>query len=121
MAIQKINAQPSFSGKLSANTIKKFAEELGSEGYDAAKSFRAGKNKHDSINIIYDIYPAMDVYRGQIAMTDTYMEVSNVKSKKPPIRFLLSKGKMPIGQEMLDLISSKMKFLDKMKNKSKNK
>lgn len=120
MQVQKISAQPSFIGKLSANAIKKFAEALGSEGADAAKKFRAGKNKHDSIDIIYNTYPVMDVYMGKISMTDTYMEVSNPKSKKFPVRVLLSKGKLPIGEEMLDLISAKMKFLDKVKSKSKN-
>ena len=47
------------------------------------------------------------------------MEVSNSHSKKPPVRLLLAKGKMPFGQDMLDLIRVKMKIVDKLKNKTK--
>lgn len=119
MSIQKINSQPAFSGKLSANTVKKFAEALGDNGLKTAGKFRAGKNKHDNIDVIYHLYPEIDIYKGKIPMTDTYMEVSNSHSKKPPVRLLLAKGKMPFGQDMLDLIRVKMKIVDKLKNKTK--
>lgn len=121
MVIQKVNSNPSFSGMLSAGTIKGFAEALGDDGVAMAKKFRAGKNKHDKINVIYDNYPLYDQYRGKVMQTDTYIQVANTFGKKPPIRVKLAKGKLPYGQEMLDVIAEKMNFVDLLKGKLKSK
>lgn len=119
MTIQKLNSNPAFSGKLSSQTVKKFSEALGEEGAKTAKKFRAGKNKQDKISVIYDSYPQNDIYRGKYLVTDTYMEVVNPSAKKPPLRVLLANGKLPFTEHMLELIESKMKLVDKIKNKVK--
>lgn len=108
-------SQPSFSGSFSQRTIKMAYDALGEEGAKAAKKFRAGRNKYEKISVIYDRKPAQTLYHGQVIHTDTYMEVSNPRSKKPPIRVILAEGKLPFGQEMLDVISKKMEFLDNLR------
>lgn len=110
-------SQPSFSGSFSQKTLKMAYDAMGEEGAKAAKKFRAGKNKYEKISVIYDQKPAPNIYHGQVIHTDTFMEVSNPRSKKPPIRVILAEGKLPFGQEMMDVIAKKMEFLDNLRTR----
>lgn len=108
-------SQPSFSGSFSQKTIKMAYDAMGDEGAKIAKKFRAGSNKYEKISVIYDQKPAQTLYHGQVLHTDTYMEVLNPRSKKPPIRVILAEGKLPFGKEMMKAIAEKMEFLDNLR------
>ena len=114
--LSAINSNTSFNGTLSEKAIKMAENTLGQEGYKLAKKFRAGKNKFDKISIKYETTPATLSYGKQYLKTDTYMEVANSKSKQPPFMVCIAKDvKLPFGQKMLDLITEKMAFIDKLR------
>ncbi len=115
MQINKLNTGLYFNGMLSPKTIKLASDTMGDEGAKLAKNFRAGKNKFDKISILYDEKPKRTMYHGQVLDTDTYMEVRNLRSKKPPVRAFLTKGKLAFGEQMLDLIANKMKLIDNLR------
>ena len=114
MLVQNVNSTNSFSGKFSKKTLKMAYDELGNEGYKIAKKFRAGKNKHDKITVVYDTTPRRSVYHGEILQTDTYIEVTNHTRKKPPLRVFLANGKLQFNTDLLELITKKMAFVDKL-------
>ena len=114
MLVQNIDSRNSFSGKLSEKTLKMAYDVLGNDGYKNAKKFRAGKNKHDKITLIYDTIPRRTMYHGEVSQTDTYIEIANHTRKKPPLRVFLASGKLPFNNDLLELISKKMTIIDKL-------
>ena len=105
MFVKRIESAYSFGGKFDLKTVKLASETM---GLSAAKKFRAGKNKFDEIGIVYESFPGKTSCGKNTLQTDTYMSIKNTRKDEPAVLIKLADGKMPFGQEMLDLITKKI-------------